>query len=540
MFRGLLNLAAVRGGVHPHSHKDRSSALQILKAPVPKRLYLPLLQHAGEAAVPIVERGAYVFKGQLLALAPSDLSAPVHASSSGHIVDICEVAAAHPSGLTAPAIVLETDGEDKWAPADEGAALTDAYSEDAMTLANRVANAGIVGMGGAIFPAAVKLKQGAKHEIKTLLVNGSECEPYLSCDDRLMREQAEAIVEGARLIRHILKAFRVVIAIEDNKREAIAAMQAAAEPYGMVEVEVVPTRYPMGSAKQLIQQITGREVPAGARSTSVGVLVHNVGTVYAIYQALTRARPLISRVVTVAGACIKRPRNIEARIGTPVQDLIDLCGGFIDKAEVLLLGGPMMGIAMQSTEVPIIKGATGVLALAKHELRREQSSACIRCARCVSACPMGLLPLDIAAQIKQDNFEAAADYGLNDCILCASCSYVCPSQLPLVQYFRYAKDQQAQKHRAAKKMNLTVSMSLAKQQRLADEKQQKAEEKAAKRAAKKKTRTRSKQALHENGIKEAKADSTQIGEAKVITEKTAAEKEITNEATTREELAHES
>lgn len=482
MFRGLLKLAPVQGGVHPSANKARSSALHVSAAPIPPKLFLPLLQHAGAAAIPIVKVGERVLKGQLIALAPSELSAPVHASSSGTVVAITDVCAAHPSGFNAPAIVIETDGQDQWLPKAEA---SDAFQEDAMVLANRVAEAGIVGMGGAIFPAAVKLKQGAKHEIKTLLVNGSECEPYLSCDDRLMREKAEDIIEGARLIRHILKAFRVVIAIEDNKHEAIAAMKAAAEAYGMVEVEVVPTRYPMGSAKQLIQEITGREVPAGARSTSVGVLVHNVGTVYAIFQALTQGRPLISRIVTVAGGCVSRPKNIEALVGTPIEELFKACGGLTEEPARLLLGGPMMGIALTSTAVPIIKGATGVLALSKSEVQQDQASPCIRCASCVDVCPMGLMPLDMAALIKAENAEAAVDYGLADCILCGSCSYVCPSHLPLVQYFRYAKDKQAEKREAAKKLDLTVTMSLAKQKRLEQEKARKTAEKAAKRASKK-------------------------------------------------------
>lgn len=482
MFSHLLKLSKVTGGVHPQGRKQASAAVPIKKLAVPKTLYLPLRQHAGADAIPIVKVGDKVLKGQLIALAPSEISAPVHASSSGTVVEIGPITAPHPSGLAATAIVIDTDGEDRWLPQQ---ALSDPYKEDPMVLANRVADAGIVGMGGAIFPAAVKLKQGAKHEIKTVLVNGSECEPYLTCDDRLMRERAAEIVEGARLIHHILRAFRVVIAIEDNKPEAIAAMQAAAESHGVVEVEVVPSRYPMGSAKQLIQQITGLEVPAGSRSTEVGVLVHNVGTVYAIYQALTMGRPLLSRVVTVAGACVRQPANIEAIVGTPIEDLFEACGGLSKGPAQLILGGPMMGAPLPNIQVPLIKGATGLLALSKEEVPQSKAAPCIRCASCVDACPMGLLPLEMAARARSEDFDAAEDVGLKDCILCGACAFVCPSHIPLVQYFQYAKGQQAIKRTAAKKMEYTVQLSLAKQQRIEAEKAAKAAEKAAKKAAKK-------------------------------------------------------
>ncbi|HEX4940184.1 MAG TPA: electron transport complex subunit RsxC, partial [Candidatus Kapabacteria bacterium] len=395
-------LSPVRGGVHPAGHKDRSSALTIATAPLPERLYLPLRQHAGADALPVVRVGDRVLKGQLIAAAASEVSAPVHASSSGRVVAIGPVPAPHPSGLTANGIVIECDGDDRWIDVDLPA---DPYSQEPMMLADRVAQAGIVGLGGAIFPAAVKLKQGARHEIKTVLLNGSECEPYLTTDDRLMRERAEQIVDGARLIQHILRAYRIVIAIEDNKPEAIAAMRAASEPYGAIEVEVVPALYPMGSAKQLIQEITGREVPAEGRSTSVGVLVHNVGTVFAIQQALRFGRPLISRVVTVAGGCVARPRNVETRVGVPVQNLLDFCGGLTEAPAQLLMGGPMMGMVLPNAQAPIIKGATGVLALSRHEVPRADASPCIRCARCVDACPMGLMPLEMAAHARADSFE---------------------------------------------------------------------------------------------------------------------------------------
>lgn len=477
----MFNLARIRGGIHPAAHKDRSAALPIGSLALPARLYLPLRQHAGAEALPLVRVGERVLKGQLIAGSPAEMSAPIHAPSSGRIVEIGPILAPHPSGLTVNGIVLECDGEDRWIDLDVPA---NPFDESPLVLADRVAQAGIVGMGGAIFPAAVKLKQGTRHEIKTVLVNGSECEPYLTCDDRLMRERAEAIVDGARLIQHILRAYRVVIAIEDNKPEALAAMRAASEPFGAIEVEAVPALYPMGSAKQLIQSITGREVPADARSTSVGALVHNVGTVYAIQQALRHGRPLISRVVSVAGSCVTSPRNLEVPIGTPAQALLDACGGLLQEPERLLLGGPMMGVALPSVQVPMIKGATGLLALARHELRNDQASPCIRCASCVDACPMGLLPLEMAARARVDDLDGASDYGLRDCILCGCCSYVCPSHIPLVQYFQHAMGQQDERRSAARKNDYIRQLTEARAERLAAEEAAKAAAKAAKAAAK--------------------------------------------------------
>ncbi|SFQ03333.1 electron transport complex protein RnfC [Geopseudomonas sagittaria] len=477
----MFNLARIRGGIHPAAHKDRSAALPIGSLALPPRLYLPLRQHAGAEALPLVRVGERVLKGQLIAGSPAEMSAPIHAPSSGRIVEIGPILAPHPSGLTVNGMVLECDGAERWIELDVPA---NPFAESPLLLADRVARAGIVGMGGAIFPAAVKLKQGTRHEIKTVLVNGSECEPYLTCDDRLMRERAEAIVDGARLIQHILRAYRVVIAIEDNKPEALAAMRAASEPFGAIEVEAVPALYPMGSAKQLIQSVTGREVPADARSTSVGALVHNVGTVYAIQQALRHGRPLISRVVSVAGSCVTSPRNLEVPIGTPAQLLLDACGGLQQEPARLLLGGPMMGVALPSPQVPMIKGATGLLALARHELRNDQASPCIRCASCVDACPMGLLPLEMAARARVDDLDGASDYGLRDCILCGCCSYVCPSHIPLVQYFQHAMGQQDERRSAARKNDYIRQLTEARAARLAAEEAAKAAVKAAKAAAK--------------------------------------------------------
>lgn len=473
----MFNVLRKRRGVHPESYKDLSAARPIGQASLPPLLYLPLRQHAGAEALPLVGVGQRVLKGQLIASSPSEMSAPIHAPTSGVVAAVGLIPAPHPSGLKTRGIVIEVDGDERWADLD---VPDDPLGGDPLGLADRVAQAGIVGLGGAIFPSAVKLKQGAKHEIKVLLLNGSECEPYLTTDDRLMRERAEEIIDGALLVQHILRSYSIVIAIEDNKPEALTAMRAAAKPHGAIEVVAVPALYPMGSAKQLIQEITGREVPAQGRSTQVGVLVHNVGTIYAIQQALRHGRPLISRVVTVAGACVREPRNLEVLIGSPAQSLLDACGGFTQEPEQLLLGGPMMGLQIPSTDIPIIKGATGVLALSRSEVPREEASPCIRCARCVDACPMNLLPLDMAAHARVDDFDGANDRGLQDCILCGCCSYVCPSHIPLVQYFQFAKSQQWESRQAARRNEEIKRLTEARERRLVEEAQAKAAAKAAK------------------------------------------------------------
>lgn len=470
----------IQGGVHPDARKDLSVGPEISYMPLPKRLYLPLRQHAGAEAMPLVKVGDKVLKGQLIAASPSEVSAPIHAPTSGVIAEIGPIVAPHPSGLTVTGIVLESDGEDRWIELD---VPEDPFALSGQVLAERVAEAGIVGLGGAIFPAAVKLKQGARHEIKTVIINGSECEPYLTTDDRIMRERAADIVDGARLIQHILRAYSIVIAIEDNKPEAIEAIKAASAHHGAIEVMAIPALYPMGSAKQLIFEVTGREVPAGGRSTDVGVLVHNVGTVYAIQQALRYGRPLISRVVTVSGSCINEPGNIEVLIGTPASEVVAVRGGLKGTPAQFMLGGPMMGTVVPSLDIPVIKGATGLLALAEDELPRKDVSPCIRCSRCVDACPMGLAPLEMALYSRVDDLDKASETGLRDCILCGCCSYVCPAHIPLVHYFQYAKGKQDERRSTERKNNYIKQQTEARAARVAEEEAAKAAAREAKKAA---------------------------------------------------------
>jgi len=478
----LFGLGTFRGGVHPDGHKEESGFLAInTTLPLPERLYLPLCQHSGEDAVPLVSVGDTVLKGQRIAAAEGRLSANIHAPTSGKVVAIETIVMPHPSGLPANAIIIEPDGEETWA---ELTPPEDPYKTSPEELATLVEQAGIVGMGGAIFPAAIKLRQGRRFEIKTLIVNGGECEPYLTTDDRIMRERAEEIVEGTKLVRYIIEAYRAVIAVEDNKPKAIAALQEAAKDIGSIEIVVVPSRYPMGSAKQLIQAVTGYEVPAGKRSNDIGVLVHNVATVYAIQQALVHGLPLISRVTTVAGGCVEKPQNVEALLGTPISHLFEQCGGLTKTPSRVLMGGPMMGQVLPTLDVPLIKGSSGILALTKAEVNEHMPSPCIRCGRCVDACPMGLLPLEMSRNAKQDDLDGAQEAGLRDCILCGSCAYVCPSHIPLVQYFEYAKGELAERRASQNKLTYTAELMAARKERVEAEAEAKRAAKAAKEAAK--------------------------------------------------------
>jgi electron transport complex protein RnfC len=348
-----------------------------------------------------------------------------------------------------------------------------------------VGAAGIVGLGGAAFPSAVKLNLSRKSGVSTLVMNGGECEPYLTCDDRLMRERARDVVAGIRLIRQAVGAAEVLVGIEDNKPEAIAAMAQAAAGTD-VRVVAVPAMYPMGSEKQLIQVLLGKEVPAGGRAADIGVLVHNVGTAYAIWQAVALGRPLVSRVVTVSGGAVAAPNNLEVPIGTPVEALFQACGGFRVEPARLILGGPMMGSQIPGTHVPVVKGTSGVLALTADELGRTQPAPCIRCSTCVRACPVGLLPLEMAARIRVGDLNAAVDVGLKDCIACGSCSYVCPAHIPLVHWFDHAKGELAARERGKLKNEATKRLAderTARMARIAREREEAAQARAAAKAA---------------------------------------------------------
>ncbi len=475
------------GGVHPAGQKHLSAEQAIQVLPMPSRLHIPLQQHTGRPAIPMVQVGQKVRKGELLGREQSGVSASVHAPTSGVITAIGDFAAPHVSGLPLPTVTLESDGEDQWL---EREPLPDPFALEPEEVAARIGEAGIVGMGGANFPAAVKLSKARQAKVHTLAVNGAECEPYMTCDDRLMRERAEHIVDGVRLMLHALQASNAVIAIED-KPEAAACMKAACRHEQHVQVVVVPSRYPAGSAKQLIQILTGLETPAGGRGTDTGVLVHNVGTAYAVHRALRQAHPLISRIVTVTGGAVAQPQNLEAPIGTLVEDLLAFCGGVTEAPARLLMGGPMMGQPLPGTQVPIVKGTNGILALTAAEARLEATpSPCIRCGRCVEACPMGLMPLEMSKRARHDDLEGAEAFGLVDCISCGSCAFACPSRIPLVQYFEYARGALEAQQRAEQKAKETRRLLDQRQARLARAEQAKAEAAARRQAEKRQAKAK--------------------------------------------------
>lgn len=472
----------IRGGVHAEEHKSLTSAQAIATHfPLPKRLYIPVQQHVGKPAEPVIKVGEQVLKGQLLAHSQGMVSAPVHAPSSGIIIDVNEYPAPHPSALPIRTIVLETDGNDKWL---EPILVADPFALSPEDISLRVGAAGIVGMGGATFPTAVKLNMGRENKIHTLLINGAECEPYLTCDDRLMQERAEQIIDGVRIMLHGMEAGDAIVAIEDNKPEAFTAMLTAALPYPFISVRQIPTRYPMGWDRQLIRYITGLEVPVGSRSSEIGVTIHNVGTAYAVHKAIRHGQALVNRIVTVSGGAVIKPVNVEVPLGTLISDLFNFCHVRPDITARIIMGGPMMGDSLPHINLPVVKATSGILALTQSELKSADEQPCIRCARCVSVCPAGLLPLDMANNIRNNQLDAAVDLGLKDCISCGTCSYVCPSNIPLVHYFKYASGEVMARQQAQHKSEQTKRLMDDRNARMERIARQQQEEEAARLAAK--------------------------------------------------------
>lgn len=478
----MIKLFRPRGGIHPPARKEVAAEPPIRALPLPERLFVSLQQHIGAPARHCVAVGERVRKGQMIAAAQGAVSAPVHAPTSGRVVAIGDYPAPHPSGLPVATVTIEPDGDETWTELESCAEPFALAPEE---IARRVAAAGVVGLGGAAFPSAVKLNLSRDSAIGTLIINGGECEPYLTCDDRLMRERAAAIIEGIALIGHATGARAILVGIEDNKPEAIAAMRAAAAT-GEVKVVAVPAMYPMGSEKQMIKALTGREVPAGGRAADIGVLVHNVGTAYAVREAIRFGRPLLSRVITVSGGAVRAPGNLEVPIGTLASELVRASGGLLGEPARLVLGGPMMGLQPPHLDVPVIKGTSGVLALTAAEIEQARPGPCIRCSSCVRACPMGLLPLEMAARIRAGDPAAAADWGLKDCIACGACAWVCPSHIPLVHWFSHAKGELAARERQKLKNEATRKLAEERQARLdriVREREEAARARAAKKAA---------------------------------------------------------
>jgi len=469
------------GGVHPEERKQTSD-MPIQAIPTPKRLYVPLKQHIGAPANPEVVEKQLIKKGQLLARGQGSISAHIHAPCSGHIAEIIAHPAPHPSGLPTLTLVLENDGRDE--AADFPTPLHPQLLEPE-DIAARVAAAGVVGLGGATFPSAVKLNMGQRKSAGTLIINGSECEPYLTCDDRLMQEEAEAIVDGIRIMAQALNVFGapdVMIAIESNKPAALAAMREATARYRHIDVIAVPTRYPMGAEKQLVHFLTDREIPAAKLTADVDVLVHNVGTAFAVHRAVRHGEPLTHRIVTVAGDAVAKPGNYLVPIGMRVSDVLEFCG-LKEKPARLIMGGPMMGQEITNLDAPVVKGSSGILALTKAEIAEQAEKPCIRCASCVDACPMGLLPLSMANNLKNGNLDGAIELGLTDCVSCAACAYACPSNIPLVHYFNYGKGEFVARREAKRKDEEIKRLIEAKQERMARIEQERAEAAAKRQAA---------------------------------------------------------
>lgn len=474
------------GGVQLMEHKRDATAQPVQIARLPKQLVLPLQQHIGEPAEPVVQAGDEVLKGQLIARPTSSISAPVHASSSGTVVGIVGHPVSHPSHLDAPCIIIDTDGEERWI--DDKPAVDNYHQLPPEKIREHIRDAGIVGMGGAGFPAHIKLNPG-EHSINTLILNGAECEPYITCDEMLLRERALEVIVGLRIMRYALQAKRCIIGVENNKPKAIRALQEQIRNTGadFIELIAVPTVYPTGGEKQLIQVLTGKEVPAGKLPLDIGVICHNVGTAYAVYRAIEFGEPLISRYVTVAGS-VAHARNLEALIGTPVIDLIEECGGNPKTLSRVILGGPMMGIALHDETVPVTKttncilvnSTVGDVPLAS---RDTHTMPCIRCGNCASACPVDLLPQQLFWYARAKDFDKVQDFHLFDCIECGCCDYVCPSQIPLVHYFRYAKTEIWAQQKEKEAADIARKRHEFREARLAREKREKQERHKKKRAA---------------------------------------------------------
>ncbi len=472
----------IRGGVHAEEKKAATATQAIVyNFPLPKKLYIPLQQHVGKPAEPLIRVGDKVLKGQLLAYSQGVISAPVHAPSSGIILDVNDYPAPHPSALPIRMIVLETDGKDKWISTE---VPIDPFQLEPEDISLRVGAAGIVGLGGATFPTAVKLNMGRDNHVETLIINGSECEPYLSCDDRLMQERAEEIIDGIRLMLHGMRSEKAVVAIEDNKPQAFHTMRTSALPFKTIQVIQIPTRYPMGWDRQLIRYVTGKEVPVGCRSSEIGVTIHNVGTAYAVHRAIRHGQSLVSRVITVAGGAVTRPMNVEVPLGTLISELFTFCEVNSEEVARIVMGGPMMGESLPHSGLPTVKATSGILALTAGELKSTEEQPCIRCAACVSVCPAGLRPLDMANNIRVNQLDAAVDIGLKDCISCGCCSYICPSNIPLVQYFKYASGEVMARQQAQHKAEQNKRLMDARNARMERIAQQQREEEQARLAAK--------------------------------------------------------
>lgn len=430
-------LKSFLGGIHPKDSKKYTFDKAIEFPPLPDKVIIPISQHIGAPCIPIVKVGDKVRKGEVIATSDAFMHSPVHASISGEIINISEMP--HTNRIKCLSITIKNDGLDEWF---EGIPCHREWEKlEINEIRNMIKEAGIVGLGGATFPTHIKLSPSQDKNIDTFILNAAECEPYLTADYRMILEYTERIVTGVKIAMKVLGVNKGIIGIEDNKPEAVKVLKKAFLGTS-IEVIPLPTKYPQGAEKMLIKVLLNREVPSGGLPMDVGVVVQNVGTTIAICDAVVNGIPLIQRVTTVSGDAIKEHKNLLLRIGTSFEEVIDYCGGFSKPPEKIITGGPMMGFAQFTLDIPVIKGISGILALSKEAVNAGEESPCIRCGRCVKVCPMGLVPsmLSILGE-RHKHKEAKEEYGLFNCIECGSCAYTCPAKRNIVQYVKYLKAQ---------------------------------------------------------------------------------------------------
>jgi electron transport complex protein RnfC len=501
-----ITLHSFSGGVHPQENKHQSTQTAIAQLPLPAQLIVPIGQHIGAPANVIVGVGEVVLKGQLIAQPQGFISAGIHAPTSGRVVAIEQRELPHSSGLEGVCIVINSDGKDQWLEeiSSGSLAINDYLEADNEVLVKRIRDCGITGMGGASFPTAVKMSVTGKN-IETLIINAAECEPYITSDDMLMRERALESMRGIQILMKLTSADNCLIGIEDNKPEAIKSMESALHAvHGEHHISVVtiPTKYPSGGEKQLIEILTGKEVPHDGLPTDIGIVCQNIGTCEAVYHAIAKGKPLISRITTITGESIEQPQNVEVLIGTPVKHLLAFAGfkqetslfqkllGSLnqttpsDSKPRVIMGGPMMGFTLSSDELPILKSSNCILAPSQKELpANDMASACIRCGLCTEACPADLLPQQLYWFSKSGELDKAEQHNIADCIECGACSYVCPSQIPLVQYYRHAKGEIKEERAAHQKSERSRVRFEARQDRLDREVAEKEAKRRARTAA---------------------------------------------------------
>jgi len=423
-----------KGGIHP-DYRKLTADLETVHMPLLERYVVPISQHIGAPGEIIVERGQEVKRGQPLTRPAGFVSVPVHAPTSGKVKKISEFA--HPMGKLQTGVEIIPDGEDTWFDEAEGHGKWRDF--EPATLKDIIRDAGLVGLGGASFPTHVKLSPPKEKPIDLLILNGAECEPYLTSDHRVMLENPVLVMEGVGILMKVLGVKKALIGIESNKADALEALKKAKPEDLDIDLQLLETKYPQGSEKHLIYALTGRKVPAGGLPMDSGVVVQNVGTAMSCFEAVEKGRPLIERVVTITGSAVNKPANVMVRVGTPVKDVIDFCGGLKNDVGKVIFGGPMMGIVQFNLEAPVLKGTSGILCLVEDEISQFQGSPCIRCGNCVDACPMFLVPSTMGLLVERNRFEDLGDFHITDCIECGSCAYVCISHRPLVQLFKRGK-----------------------------------------------------------------------------------------------------